>query len=175
MHSPQPFPSGSAPVAVQSRPVSNRTYSAEIPRLDRCRHSSSAATSRIIAYQKRSHARISVPYQNPFCKPFLRDFPDFFRIFFATPHLVPPCRRAHKISSPAGAYYYIILGGVEGVIACRRGVREKGCHHLRRGKSYKGLNSHACPAGADFCSCKRMQNTVKGCALKTRSPICRKA
>ncbi len=92
MHSPQPFPWGSAPVAVQSRPVSNRTYSAEIPRLSRCRHSSSAATSRIIAYQKRSHARISVPYITPICKLFCPIFRTFFTFFlshhilYRTPH-----------------------------------------------------------------------------------------
>ena len=120
MHSPQPFPSGSAPVAVQSRPVSNRTYSAEIPRLDRCRHSSSAATSRIIAYQKRSHARISVPYQNPFCKPFCVIFRTFFGIFSLRHILCRPAaaptkyrpRRGHTIYragwgllSPAGGAF----------------------------------------------------------------------
>ena len=172
MHSPQPFPSGSAPVAVQSRPVSNRTYSAEIPRLDRCRHSSSAATSRIIAYQKRSHARISVPYQNPFCKPFCVIFRTFFGIFSLRHILCRPAaaptkyrpRRGHTIIyragwgllSPAGGVFVkksvITSGGaslIKGLIRtpARRGVREKVCHHLRRGKSYKGLNSHACPAG----------------------------
>ena len=90
MHSPQPFPWGSAPFAVQSRPVSNRTYSAEIPRLIHCRHSRPAATSRIIAYQKRSHARISLTHPSPVCKPFLPDFPDFFHFFLPAPHLVPP-------------------------------------------------------------------------------------
>ena len=89
MHSPQPFPLGSAPFAVQSRPVSNRTYSAEIPRLICCRHNRSAATSRIIAYQKRSHARISLTHPPPVCKPFFSDFPDFFHFFLPTPHLVP--------------------------------------------------------------------------------------
>lgn len=90
MHSPQPFPLGSAPFAVQSRPVSNRTYSAEIPRLICCRHNRSAATSRIIAYQKRSHARISLTHPSPVCKPFFSDFPDFFHFFLPAPHLVPP-------------------------------------------------------------------------------------
>ena len=108
MHSPQPFPSGSAPVAVQSRPVSNRTYSAEIPRLDRCRHSSSAATSRIIAYQKRSHARISVPYTVPICKPFLPDFPDFFHFFLVPPHLVPHAPLQPPYRGKARLYYYNI-------------------------------------------------------------------
>ena len=171
MHSPQPFPSGSAPVAVQSRPVSNRTYSAEIPRLDRCRHSSSAATSRIIAYQKRSHARISVPYQNPFCKPFCVIFRTFFGFFSLCHILCRPAaaptkyrpRRGHTIILyRAGWRLLSPAGGVFAVIDCSR---------QRRGKSYKGLNSHACPAGADFCACKSQQNTVKGDRFPLDKPL----
>ena len=162
MHSPQPFPSGSAPVAVQSRPVSNRTYSAEIPRLDRCRHSSSAATSRIIAYQKRSHARISVPYENPFCKPFCVIFRTFFGIFSLRHILCRPAaaptkyrpRRGHTIIlyragwgllSPAGGVFVkkfvttsdwasLIKGSIS--TPARRGltfVRAKGCKTRSRG------------------------------------------
>ncbi len=127
MHSPQPFPWGSAPVAVQSRPVSNRTYSAEIPRLSRCRHSSSAATSRIIAYQKRSHARISVPYTAPICKPFLPDFPDFFRFFLAPPHLVPRAPPSPPHRGKMGPYYYYIEAlRIKFVVTCRRGTHFAG-------------------------------------------------
>ena len=83
------IPMGIAPVAVQSRPVLNRTYSAEIPRLDHCRHNGSAATSRIIAYQKRSHARISLSYQTAECKSFLLYFRHKFRFWPRRPYLVP--------------------------------------------------------------------------------------
>ena len=170
MHSPQPFPSGSAPVAVQSRPVSNRTYSAEIPRLDRCRHSSSAATSRIIAYQKRSHARISVPYENPFCKPFLRDFPDFFRNFFAAPHLVPPCRRAHKISSPAGAYYYNRAGWMlllpAGGVFVKKSVITSGGASL-----IKGLISTPARRGLTFVRAKVSKTRSRGTGSPLTNPF----
>ena len=168
MHSPQPFPSGSAPVAVQSRPVSNRTYSAEIPRLDRCRHSSSAATSRIIAYQKRSHARISVPYQNPFCKLFCVIFRTFFGIFSLRHILCRPAAAPTKYR-PRWGHTIILYRAGWRLLSPAGGVFVKKSVTTSGGASLiKGLISTPARRGLTFVRAKGCKN---GSGLRPKNPV----